>query len=163
MAYRKVHAPHAASLEREELQASALDLEWDMEKELQDPVLGLDRFQLEYLEHQTAGSSNRVDTDLEPIQPTVSVSPHGRFERLQEEEPSYISHFTRAPPKGERRCSCSLFRYLLAGIGLFILGLLIGHYAHRAKLPTPEPPTHTDILEELLRNITATKIQALHR
>uniref|UniRef100_A0A3P8XYI9 N-acetylated alpha-linked acidic dipeptidase like 2 n=1 Tax=Esox lucius TaxID=8010 RepID=A0A3P8XYI9_ESOLU len=163
MSYKKVHAAHAGSLEREELQASALDLEWDMEKELQDPVLGLDRFQMECLDHQTVGNSNHADSDLEPIQPSVSVSPHGRFERLQEEDPNYISHFTRAPPKGQRRSSCSLVRYLLAGTGLFILGLLIGHYAHRTDKPTPEPPADTDILEELLRDITATKIQALHR
>uniref|UniRef100_A0A8C8GK87 Inactive N-acetylated-alpha-linked acidic dipeptidase-like protein 2 n=1 Tax=Oncorhynchus tshawytscha TaxID=74940 RepID=A0A8C8GK87_ONCTS len=164
MAYRKVRAAHTGSLEREELQASALDLEWDMEKELQDPGLGLDRFQLECVEHRTVGNSNRADPDpdLEPIQPSVSVSPHGRFERLQE-DPNYISHFTRAPPKGQRRSSCSLVKYLLAGVGLFILGLLIGHYAHSTDKPTPEPPTDTDLLEELLRDITAEKIQALHR
>ncbi|KAM9480457.1 inactive N-acetylated-alpha-linked acidic dipeptidase-like protein 2 isoform 2-T2 [Salvelinus alpinus] len=164
MAYRKVRAAHKGSLEREELQASALDLEWDMEKELQDPGLGLDRFQLECVEHRTVGNSNRADPDpdLEPIQPSVSVSPHGRFERLQE-DPNYISHFTRAPPKGQRRSSCSLVKYLLAGVGLFILGLLIGHYAHITDKPTPEPPTDTDLLEELLKDITAEKIQALHR
>ncbi|XP_070303700.1 inactive N-acetylated-alpha-linked acidic dipeptidase-like protein 2 isoform X2 [Salvelinus sp. IW2-2015] len=164
MAYRKVRAAHKGSLEREELQASALDLEWDMEKELQDPGLGLDRFQLECVEHRTVGNSNRADPDpdLEPIQPSVSVSPHGRFERLQE-DPNYISHFTRASPKGQRRSSCSLVKYLLAGVGLFILGLLIGHYAHIRDKPTPEPPTDTDLLEELLKDITAEKIQALHR
>ncbi|KAJ7992853.1 hypothetical protein DPEC_G00266370 [Dallia pectoralis] len=163
MAYKKVNAPHAVSLEREELQASALDLEWEMEKEIQDPVLGMDRFQMECLDHRTVGSSNHIDSDLEPTQHSMSVSPHGRFERLQEEDPNYISHFTRAPPKGQQRSSCSLVRYLLAGIGIFILGLLIGHYIHRTEQPIPEPPTDTDILEELLRDITATKIQALHR
>lgn len=48
---------------------------------------------------------------MEPIQPSVSVSPHGRFERLQE-DPDYISHFTRAPVhKGQRRLSCFLLRW----------------------------------------------------
>ncbi|CAB1331895.1 unnamed protein product, partial [Coregonus sp. 'balchen'] len=122
MAYRKVRAAHAVSLEREALQASALDLD---------------------------SNCANPDLDLEPIQPSESVSPHGRFERLQ------------APPKGQRRSSYSLVRYLLAGVGLFILGLLIGHYTHSTDQPTPEPPRHTDLLEELLRDITAKKIQAL--
>lgn len=47
---------------------------------------------------------------MEPIQPSVSVSPHGRFERLQE-DPNYISHFTRAPGhKGQRRLHCFLVK-----------------------------------------------------
>ena len=47
---------------------------------------------------------------MEPIQPSVSVSPHGRFERLQE-DPDYISHFTRCPGhKGQRRLHCTLAR-----------------------------------------------------
>lgn len=48
---------------------------------------------------------------MEHIQPAVSVSPHGRFERLQE-DPNYISHFTRTPGhKGQRRLHCFLLRY----------------------------------------------------
>lgn len=59
-------------------------------------------------------SDQGPDTDpelMEHIQPAVSVSPHGRFERLQE-DPNYISHFTRTPgSKGQRRPHCFLLRY----------------------------------------------------
>lgn len=49
---------------------------------------------------------------MERIQPSVSISPHGQFERLQE-DPDYISHFTRAPAhKGQRRLHCFLLRWL---------------------------------------------------
>uniref|UniRef100_A0A8K9X4K7 Uncharacterized protein n=1 Tax=Oncorhynchus mykiss TaxID=8022 RepID=A0A8K9X4K7_ONCMY len=118
----------------------------------------LDHFQLACVENRTVDNSNRADLDmhLEPIQPSVSVSPHGRFERLQK-DPNYISHFTRAPPKGQWRSSCSLVRYMLAGVGLFILGFLIGHYTHRPA--HPRIPRYTDHLQELLRDITAKKIQ----
>uniref|UniRef100_A0A8C9WUZ4 N-acetylated alpha-linked acidic dipeptidase like 2 n=1 Tax=Sander lucioperca TaxID=283035 RepID=A0A8C9WUZ4_SANLU len=99
---------------------------------------------------------------MEPIQPSVSVSPHGRFERLQE-DPNYISHFTRAPGhKGQRRLHC--FLYFLAGVGLFVLGLLIGWFTHTPVVKPPVPPSDSsDLLEELLRGITADKIDALHR
>uniref|UniRef100_A0A8K9ULN1 Uncharacterized protein n=1 Tax=Oncorhynchus mykiss TaxID=8022 RepID=A0A8K9ULN1_ONCMY len=116
--------------------------------ELQNPGLSLDHFQLACVENRTVDNSNRADLDmhLEPIQPSVSVSPHGRFERLQK-DPNYISHFTRAPPKGQWRSSCSLVRYMLAGVGLFILGFLIGHYTHRPA--HPRIPRYTDHLQEL--------------
>uniref|UniRef100_A0A8K9UEM3 Uncharacterized protein n=1 Tax=Oncorhynchus mykiss TaxID=8022 RepID=A0A8K9UEM3_ONCMY len=118
--------------------------------ELQNPGLSLDHFQLACVENRTVDNSNRADLDmhLEPIQPSVSVSPHGRFERLQK-DPNYISHFTRAPPKGQWRSSCSLVRYMLAGVGLFILGFLIGHYTHRPA--HPRIPRYTDHLQELLK------------
>uniref|UniRef100_A0A667ZUT3 N-acetylated alpha-linked acidic dipeptidase like 2 n=1 Tax=Myripristis murdjan TaxID=586833 RepID=A0A667ZUT3_9TELE len=98
---------------------------------------------------------------MEPIQPSVSVSPHGRFERLQE-DPNYISHFTRAPGhKGQRRFHC--FLYFLAGVGVFVLGVLIGRFAHAPTGKPPVPPSDSsDLLEELLRGITADKIDALH-
>lgn len=71
---------------------------------------------------------------MEPIQATVSISPHGQFERLQE-DPDYISHFTRAPAhKGQRRLHCFLLRWLkdftnhLQNLGFLLL--------------TPLPPPH---------------------
>uniref|UniRef100_A0A8C7M5Y1 Uncharacterized protein n=1 Tax=Oncorhynchus kisutch TaxID=8019 RepID=A0A8C7M5Y1_ONCKI len=129
--------------------------------ELQNPGLSLDHFQLACVENRTMDNSNRADLDmhLEPIQPSVSVSHHGRFERLQK-DPNCISHFTGAPPIGQWRSSCSLVRYMLAGVGLFILGFLIGHYTHRPA--HPRIPRHTDHLQELLRDITAKKIQSFY-
>lgn len=163
MAYRKVHAGlrgalHSQDLESDELQA-AVELEWDMEKELEEP--GMDRFQLEDGEQHPVGNSSRVaDLDLEPIQP--STSPHGRFERLQE-DPDYVSHFTRPPPKSPLRPGCSLTCYVLLGAALFILGLLIGHFAHRPAPPTPAPPPDTDLFQKILQDISAEKIRATVR
>ncbi|KAJ4943892.1 hypothetical protein JOQ06_006385 [Pogonophryne albipinna] len=101
---------------------------------------------------------------MEPIQPSVSVSPHGRFERLQE-DPNYISHFTRAPGhKGQRKIHCFLLRYFLTGVGLFVLGLLIGWFTCTPAVKPPSPPVDSsDLLEDLLKGITADKINALHR
>lgn len=151
---------------------------------------------------------------MEPIQPSVSISPHGRFERLQE-DPNYISHFTRAPVhKGQRRLHCFLLRwkekkkhagrpvwsfggvktrfsfgllrgtkgycwpvnaditchpssrrYTSAGLGLFSLGMLIGwFFCTPAHTEPPDPPSDSsDLLEELLQQISAEKINALHK
>ncbi|XP_052424815.1 inactive N-acetylated-alpha-linked acidic dipeptidase-like protein 2 [Carassius gibelio] len=164
MAYRKVRAGRSSlrvrDLENEELHTASLELEWDMEKELEEP--GLDRFQLECVEHQPVSSSSGVgmDPDLEPIQP--SVSPHGRFERLQE-DPNYVSRFSRSVPKGQRRNGTCLAKYLLAGVGVFALGLLIGRYAFSKEQVKVEPSADTDVLEKIVQGITAEKIQALQR
>ncbi|XP_052465995.1 inactive N-acetylated-alpha-linked acidic dipeptidase-like protein 2 [Carassius gibelio] len=164
MAYRKVRAGHGSlrvrDLESEELHTASMELEWDMEKELEEP--GLDRFQLECMDHQPVSSSSGggMDPDLEPIQP--SVSPHGRFERLQE-DPNYVSRFTRSAPKGQRRNGTCLAKYLLAGMGVFALGLLIGRYAFSKEQVKVEPSADTDVLEKIVQGITAEKIQALQR
>uniref|UniRef100_A0A3B4ZX47 N-acetylated alpha-linked acidic dipeptidase like 2 n=1 Tax=Stegastes partitus TaxID=144197 RepID=A0A3B4ZX47_9TELE len=149
MAYRKVCDAQGGPLVGEVLHCSGgLDLDWDLDKEeLQESGPSMDRMQMQHL--------------MEPIQPSVSVSPHGRFERLQE-DPNYISHFTRAPGhKGQRRLHCFLVRYLLAGVGLFVLGVLIGWFTHTSSVKPPvQPPDSSDLLEDLLRRITADKIDA---
>ncbi|XP_057218073.1 inactive N-acetylated-alpha-linked acidic dipeptidase-like protein 2 isoform X2 [Triplophysa rosa] len=164
MAYRKVragHGPlHVRDLESEELHAASLEMEWDMEKELEEP--GLDRFQLECVEHQPVSSSSGggMDPDLESIQP--SASPHGRFERLQE-DPNYVSRFSRAVPKGQRRSGTCLAKYLLAGLAVFVSGLLIGRYAFNKKQVVVEQSADTDVLEMMVQGITAEKIQEQQR
>ena len=178
MAYRKVRAGHGGSLrsrdlESEELQAVTLELEWDMEKELEEP--GRERFQLECVERQPVGSSAGggggggggggvgPDLDLEPIQP--STSPHGRFQRLQE-EPSYGSRFTRAASKAQRRAEnwSWALKYILAGAGVFVLGLVIGRYtAHGAESQTPGAASDVDVLDRVLKGIGAEDLQALKR
>uniref|UniRef100_A0A673IG95 N-acetylated alpha-linked acidic dipeptidase like 2 n=1 Tax=Sinocyclocheilus rhinocerous TaxID=307959 RepID=A0A673IG95_9TELE len=163
MAYRKVRAGHGSlrvrDLENEELHTASLELEWDMEKDLEEP--GLDRFQLECVEHQPVSSSSGggMDPDLEPIQ--SSVSPHGRFERLQE-DPNYVSRFSRSVPKGQRRNGTCLAKCLLAGVGVFALGLLIGRYAFSKEQVKVEPSADTDVLEKIVQGITAEKIQNLN-
>ncbi|KAL4630762.1 inactive N-acetylated-alpha-linked acidic dipeptidase-like protein 2 [Arapaima gigas] len=161
MAYRKVRAGHGASLhsgalDNEELQTASLELEWDMEKELEDPCM--DGFQLEPADQHIVGSSTGTTMpDLEAIQP--SASPHGRFERL-EEDPDYVTHFTRPVPNGQQKTACLLFRYLLVGSVLFVLGLIIGRYAHGTPRPISTPPADTDFYHKVLSDITAEKIQA---
>ncbi|TRY72939.1 hypothetical protein DNTS_020218 [Danionella cerebrum] len=129
MAYRKVRAGHATlrvrDLESEELHAASLELEWEMEKELEEP--GHDGFQMECVENQPVSSSSGggLDHDLESIQP--SVSPLGRFERLQE-DPNYISRFSRSGPKAQQWPGICLVKYLLAGMCVFTAGLLLGRY-----------------------------------
>ncbi|XP_075876073.1 inactive N-acetylated-alpha-linked acidic dipeptidase-like protein 2 [Nelusetta ayraudi] len=170
MAYRKVCDAQAGPLVAETLHCSAaLDLDWDLDKEEpQEAAASMERVQMQHVvERQRSGCSDPgPDPDpelMEHIQPAVSVSPHGRFERLQE-DPNYISHFTRTPGhKGQRRPHCFLLRYLLGTSALFVLGLLIGWFTHGSpatKAPAA-PSDSSDLLEELLRRITADKIDAL--
>ncbi|XP_026161392.1 inactive N-acetylated-alpha-linked acidic dipeptidase-like protein 2 [Mastacembelus armatus] len=170
MAYRKVCDTQAGPMVGEVLHCSGdLDLDWDLDKEqLQEPEPSMDRMQIQHVDCQISGCSDPCpDPDpelMEPIQSSVSVSPHGRFERLQE-DPNYISHFTRASGhKGQRRLHCFLLRYFLAGLGIFVLGLLIGWFTHTPTIKPPVPPSDSsDLLEDLLRGITADKINALQR
>ncbi|XP_041861463.1 inactive N-acetylated-alpha-linked acidic dipeptidase-like protein 2 [Melanotaenia boesemani] len=162
MAYRIVCDAQGGPLDAE-------GLNWDLDKEeLQEPGSSIDRMQMQHVDCQSSGCSDPgPDPDpelMEPIQPSVSVSPHGRFERLQE-DPNYISHFTRNPGhKGQRRLPCFVLRYFLAGLGLFVLGVLVGWFTHTSSTKQPlVPPETSDLLEELLRGIKAEKIDALQK
>ncbi|XP_056893384.1 inactive N-acetylated-alpha-linked acidic dipeptidase-like protein 2 isoform X1 [Takifugu flavidus] len=169
MAYRKVSDAQGAPMEVLHC-AKGLELDWEMDKEeLPEAGPSMDCSQMQHVDFQRSGCSEEgPDPDpelMEPIQPSVSVSPHGRFERLQE-DPDYISHFTRAPAhKGQRRLHCFLLRYVSAGLSLFVLGLLFGWLIHTpARVEAPDPPSDSsDLLEELLLKISAEKIDALHK
>ncbi|NXU17337.1 NADL2 protein, partial [Pardalotus punctatus] len=165
MAYHKVNAEqraqgHSPYLDSDELQATALELEWDMEKELEEP--GFEHFRLDGAAQHHPGNSQSPDLDLEPIQP--SSSPKGRFQRLQE-DPDYISHYTRQAPKSNR---CSFFRILkvfCTALILFIFGIVIGYYA-RKKCPSPptsQEPNNSRIYREILKEIKAENIQRIYR
>ncbi|XP_029818186.1 inactive N-acetylated-alpha-linked acidic dipeptidase-like protein 2 [Manacus vitellinus] len=165
MAYHKVNADqraqgHSPYLDNDELQATALELEWDMEKELEEP--GFDHFRLDSAVQHHLGNSQSPDLDLEPIQ--TSSSPKGRFQRLQE-DPDYISHYTRQAPKSNR---CSFFRILkvfCTALILFIFGIVIGYYA-RKKCPSPpasQEPNNPHIYHEILKEIKAENIQQIYR
>ncbi|NXM26319.1 NADL2 protein, partial [Oxyruncus cristatus] len=165
MAYHKVNADqraqgHSPYLDNDELQATALELEWDMEKELEEP--GFDHFRLDGAVQHHPGNSQSPDPDLEPIQ--ASSSPKGRFQRLQE-DPDYISHYTRQAPKSNR---CSFFRIMkvfCTALILFIFGIVIGYYA-RKKCPSPpasQEPNSPHIYHEILKEIKAENIQQIYR
>ncbi|KFV57877.1 Inactive N-acetylated-alpha-linked acidic dipeptidase-like 2, partial [Tyto alba] len=165
MAYHKVNADQRAQgnspyLDNDELQATALELEWDMEKELEEP--GFDHFRLDGAVQHHLGKSQSPDLDLEPIQP--SSSPKGRFQRLQE-DPDYISHYTRQAPKSSR---CSFFQILklfCTALILFIFGIVIGYYAHKKcpSPPTSQEPNNPHIYHEILKEIKAENIKQIYR
>ncbi|XP_063085102.1 inactive N-acetylated-alpha-linked acidic dipeptidase-like protein 2 isoform X2 [Cavia porcellus] len=165
MAYQKINADQRASghsqyLDNDDLQATALDLEWDMEKELEEP--GFDQFQIDSSENQNLGHPESVDLNLDSIQP--STSPKGRFQRLQEES-DYVSHYTRSAPKSNRGNICRLLKMFCTATILFILGILIGYYAHsNCPLDATSPPTvDPHLYQEILKTIEAEDIKKTFR
>ncbi|XP_051779909.1 inactive N-acetylated-alpha-linked acidic dipeptidase-like protein 2 [Erpetoichthys calabaricus] len=169
MAYRKVTADHSVPLhaqdpETDDIQATSLDLEWDMEKELEEP--SLDCYQLDSADHGHLGNSSQsTELGLERIQP--SVSPQGRFERLQE-DPDYVSHYTRQAPKNNQKKCRKLIKYICTGSSLFIFGLLIGHYvknncdasASSTNQISGDYTTNSEVYQKFSQEVTA---EALRR
>lgn len=165
MAYHKVNADqraqgHSPYLDSDELQATALELEWDMEKELEEP--GFDHFRLDSAAQHHLGNSQSPELDLEPIQP--SSSPKGRFQRLQE-DPDYVSHYTRQAPKSNRCSFLRLLKVFCTALILFIFGIVIGYYAHKKcpSPPTPQEPNNPHIYHEILKEIKAENIRQIYR
>ncbi|XP_011379249.1 inactive N-acetylated-alpha-linked acidic dipeptidase-like protein 2, partial [Pteropus vampyrus] len=165
MAYQKVSADqrapgHSQYLDNDDLQATALDLEWDMEKELEEP--GFDQFQLDSAETQNLENSETADLNLDSIQP--ATSPKGRFQRLQEES-DYATHYTRSAPKSNHCNFCCLFKILCTAIILFIFGILIGYYAHE-NCPSNATSSGTldlQLYQEILKTIQAEDIKKSFR
>uniref|UniRef100_A0A2I3TP32 N-acetylated alpha-linked acidic dipeptidase like 2 n=1 Tax=Pan troglodytes TaxID=9598 RepID=A0A2I3TP32_PANTR len=165
MAYQKVHADqrapgHSQYLDNDDLQATALDLEWDMEKELEES--GFDQFQLDSAENQNLGHSETIDLNLDSVQP--ATSPKGRFQRLQEES-DYITHYTRSAPKSNRCNFCHVLKILCTATILFIFGILIGYYVH-TNCPSDAPSSGTvdpQLYQEILKTIQAEDIKKSFR
>ncbi|CAM4620814.1 unnamed protein product [Caretta caretta] len=165
MAYHKVNADqrtqgHSQYLDNDDLQATTLELEWDMEKELEEP--GFDHFRLDGTVDHHSGNPQNTNIDLEPIQP--SASPKGRFQRLQE-DPDYVSHYTRPAPKSNRCNFCRIFKLFCTVLTLFIFGILLGYYAHKKCPPSPTPsePSDPHFYHEILKEIKAENIQQIFR
>ncbi|XP_032339985.1 inactive N-acetylated-alpha-linked acidic dipeptidase-like protein 2 isoform X3 [Camelus ferus] len=165
MAYQKVNADqrapgHSHYLDSDDLQATALDLEWDMEKELEEP--GFEQFQLDRAENQNLENSETADLNLDSIQP--ATSPKGRFQRLQEES-DYVTHYTRSAPKSKPCNFCCLLKIFCTAIILFIFGILIGYYAHK-KCPsnaTSSGKLDLQLYQEILKTIQAEDIKKSFR
>ncbi|XP_077736508.1 inactive N-acetylated-alpha-linked acidic dipeptidase-like protein 2 isoform X2 [Canis aureus] len=165
MAYQKVNADqrapgHSQYLDNDDLQATALDLEWDMEKELEEP--GFDQFQLDSAEIQNLENPETTDLNLDSIQP--ATSPKGRFQRLQEES-DYVTRYTRSAPKSNPCNFCRLLKILCTAIVLFISGILIGYYAHK-KCPSNATSSATldlQLYQEILETIQAEDIKESFR
>ncbi|NP_001313217.1 inactive N-acetylated-alpha-linked acidic dipeptidase-like protein 2 [Mus musculus] len=165
MAYQKVKADlrtsgHSQYLDNDELQATALDLEWDMEKELEEP--GFDQFQPDSAEHQNLGHSETLDLHLDSIQP--ATSPKGRFQRLQEES-DCVTHYTRSAPKNNHCSFCYMLKILCIATTLFIFGIIIGYYAHM-NCPSDASPSGTNnpqLYQDILKTIKAEDIKKSFR
>ncbi|XP_075859884.1 inactive N-acetylated-alpha-linked acidic dipeptidase-like protein 2 isoform X2 [Microcebus murinus] len=165
MAYQKVNADqrapgHSQFLDNDDLQATALDLEWDMEKELEEP--GFDQFQLDSAENQNLGHSETADLNLDSIQP--AISPKGRFQRLQEES-DYITHYARPAPKSNRCNFCYLSKILCTATILFIFGIVIGYYAHKncPSDATSSGTVYLRLYQDILTTIQAEDIKKSFR
>lgn len=165
MAYHKVKADlrtsgHSQYLDSDDLQATALDLEWDMEKELEEP--SFDQFQTDNAEHQNLGHSETLDLHLDSIQP--ATSPKGRFQRLQEES-DCVTHYTRSAPKNNHCNFCYLLKILCIATTLFIFGIIIGYYAHM-NCPSDASPSGTNnpqLYQDILKTIKAEDIKKSFR
>nr|XP_060623475.1 inactive N-acetylated-alpha-linked acidic dipeptidase-like protein 2 isoform X1 [Anolis sagrei ordinatus] len=161
MAYHKVSGDQRSQyLENDDLQATSLELEWDMEKELEEP--GFDHFRMDGRVCEPAEETQNTDIDLEPIQP--SASPKGRFQRLQE-DPDYVSHYARTPPKSNHCNFCRIFKPFFTAVSLFILGILIGYYGHAQCPPSPtlSEPSDSHISQEIIKEIKAEDIEQIFR
>ncbi|XP_075412163.1 inactive N-acetylated-alpha-linked acidic dipeptidase-like protein 2 [Tenrec ecaudatus] len=165
MAYQRVNAEQRAPgqspyLDSDDLQVAALDLEWDMERELEEP--GLDPFQLEGSRNQNPGQSETEDLNLGSIQP--ATSPKGRFQRLQE-DPDYVTSYTRSAPKSNQCNFCRLLKILCTAAILLIFGLLIGYYAHKNCPPNAKSSGTDDpqLYQEILKAIQAEDIKKSFR
>ncbi|XP_042316962.1 inactive N-acetylated-alpha-linked acidic dipeptidase-like protein 2 [Sceloporus undulatus] len=161
MAYHKVSAEQRSQyLDNDDLQATSLELEWDMEKELEEP--GFDHFRIEEKVHEPTEVTQNTDIDLEPIQP--SASPKGRFQRLQE-DPDYVSHYSRPSPKSNRCSFCRIFKPFCTAIGLFIFGILIGYYGRAQYPPSPTlpEPSGPHLTQDIIKEIKAENIAQIFR
>ncbi|XP_066097109.1 inactive N-acetylated-alpha-linked acidic dipeptidase-like protein 2 isoform X2 [Saccopteryx bilineata] len=165
MAYQKVNADqrapgHSQYLDNDELQATALDLEWDMEKELEEP--GFDQFQIESAENQNLENSETVDLNLDSIHP--ATSPKGRFQRLQEES-DFAPRYTRSIPRSDHCNFNRLLKILCTAIILLIFGILIGYYAHK-NCPLNATSSGTldhQLYQDILKTIQAEEIKMTFR
>ncbi|XP_004603348.2 inactive N-acetylated-alpha-linked acidic dipeptidase-like protein 2 [Sorex araneus] len=166
MAYQKVNADqramrHSQYLDNDDLQATALDLEWDMEKELEEP--GFDQFQLHSTENQNLEHSETVDLNLDPIQP--ATSPKGRFQRLQEEPDYVVTRYMRPVPKSNSFNFCRLLKIFCTTISLFIFGILIGYFTHKSCPQNAASSETVDFqsYQDILKMIEAEDIKKIFR
>ncbi|XP_067898335.1 inactive N-acetylated-alpha-linked acidic dipeptidase-like protein 2 isoform X2 [Heterodontus francisci] len=176
MAYQKVDQrfpAHTQDLDTEELAVTSLELEWDMEKELEES--GFDGFEPDDSgQHHLGNSIGNTELDMEFMQP--SASPRGRFARL-EEESDYVAR-TRPGPKNQQGSFSKMAKLFIAGVVIFICGLLIGYFGRKSSskniLPdnvtAPTPPASStavfddgNILQDIVQAIEGYSIRNLFR
>ncbi|KAM8953122.1 inactive N-acetylated-alpha-linked acidic dipeptidase-like protein 2 [Pelodytes ibericus] len=152
-------------LESDEVHTSALELEWDMETELQE--LGSDQFQADSFTDQQVTNHQNHTNFSSCIQP--SISPKGRFQRLQE-EPEYFSHYAESETKKSSQHFCTILKMFCTFMFTFILGILIGHFSKRDIFSTnctiqsgSASSSEINFLSEIVQNISKRNIEKHYR
>ncbi|XP_069474814.1 inactive N-acetylated-alpha-linked acidic dipeptidase-like protein 2 [Ambystoma mexicanum] len=172
MAFQEINSDHRVPacspyLDNEDLQPTNLELEWDMETVLEEH--GLEHFDGGDCD-QHEGNAQGTEFDFEYFHP--SVSPKGRFQRL-DEDLSYISRYKTPVAHNNQNYLWLKFKLFCIAILGFITGILIGHYARKDGLcpsqtipgtfPSFPSPSQTYSYEELLKEVNKESIEAHFR
>ncbi|XP_056421190.1 inactive N-acetylated-alpha-linked acidic dipeptidase-like protein 2 [Hyla sarda] len=169
LSYQKLgldtRTPDLHYMENDDIPSSALELEWDMETELEE--LGTEQFPSDGFIHCHEKNSAAIQSHTIASN-QVSISPKGRFQRL-EEEPEYFSHYTESKPKiSQQFCTvvktCSLFMFT------FLMGILIGYFSKRnlssnsCILPNElDSSNEVHIIHEIVNDVTKESIERFYR
>ncbi|XP_040284184.1 inactive N-acetylated-alpha-linked acidic dipeptidase-like protein 2 isoform X1 [Bufo bufo] len=157
--------PDLHYMENDDITTSALELEWDMETELEE--LGTEQLQSDgfipcHEKNSTAMRSHTVASNQ------LSISPKGRFQRL-EEEPEYFSHYTESKPKTSQQF-CTIVKTFSIFMFTFLIGILIGYFSKgnptsSSCISSDEPDSSDDItiINEIVKDITKENIEQYYR
>ncbi|XP_075719775.1 inactive N-acetylated-alpha-linked acidic dipeptidase-like protein 2 [Rhinoderma darwinii] len=157
--------PDLHYMENEDIPTSTLELEWDMETELEE--LGTEQFQSDGFIHchEKNSSANQSHT-LTSNQ--LSISPKGRFQRL-EEEPEYFSHYTETKPKTSQHF-CTIVKQISIFMFTFLVGILIGYFSKinltssSCILPNElDSSSEVNLTNEIIKDITKENIEQYYR
>ncbi|XP_071998878.1 inactive N-acetylated-alpha-linked acidic dipeptidase-like protein 2 isoform X2 [Engystomops pustulosus] len=152
-------------MDNDDIPTSALDLEWDMETELDE--LGTEQFQSDGFIH--CHEKNSSPTQSHAVASNqLSISPKGRFQRL-EEEPEYFSHYTESKPKTSQNL-CTIIKTFSIFMFTFLFGILIGYFSNRnptsssCNIPNePDSSSAAHIIDEIVKGITKENIEQYYR
>ncbi|XP_053316358.1 inactive N-acetylated-alpha-linked acidic dipeptidase-like protein 2 [Spea bombifrons] len=152
-------------IESDDIQTSALELEWDMETELEE--LGTEQYQGDDFANQHIASLQNHVYMTTSIQP--SISPKGGFQRLQE-EPEYFSHYAESEPRKSQQHCCTIIKMFCTFMFTFTIGILIGYFSnnnpHSANCSLESGPvTSSEIsfVSEIVKNISKENIEKHYR
>uniref|UniRef100_A0A8C5QU21 N-acetylated alpha-linked acidic dipeptidase like 2 n=1 Tax=Leptobrachium leishanense TaxID=445787 RepID=A0A8C5QU21_9ANUR len=133
-----------------------------METELQE--LEIEQYQANDHTHDHQENHLHSRTSIQP-----SISPKGRFQRLQE-EPEYFSHYANREPKNSSQHFCTFIKIFCTFLFTFFLGILIGYiskkdsrasgcFVENGHVSTNE----TEILRDIIKNISKENIEKHYR
>lgn len=144
---------------------TSLELEWDMETELEE--LGTEQFQSDGFIHCHEKNSSAIQSHTIASN-QLSISPKGRFHRL-EEEPEYFSHYTESKPKTSQQL-CTIVKTFSIFMFTFLIGILIGYFSKRNPtsssciLPNElDSSNEVHNINEIVNDITKENIEKYYR